>query len=65
MIRTDELIGFIREGIEEHIICDEGFMYIGTNYTNETDNSVDVEFVDFSTQEGFRKKYKITVESIG
>lgn len=65
MIETNEVISFIKEGIEEHIVCDEGLMYIGTNYTNETDNSVDVEFVDFSTREDFSKKYRITIESVG
>ena len=58
------MIGFIKEGIEEHIVCDESLMYIGTNYTNETNNSVDVEFIDFSTQEGLNKKYRITVEEV-
>ena len=64
MIGTEEVIGFIKEGIEEHIVYDEGLMYIGTNYTNETNNSVDVEFIDFSTREGIGKKYRITVESV-
>ena len=64
MVKTYDVIQYLKDGIEDNVVCNEECTYIDVEYSNETANSFEVEFIDYGTSTKDKTKYRITVESI-
>ena len=61
MVKTYHVKQYLQSGIEDNINnCEDT---ITSEYSNETSNSFEVEFTDYS-MDGVKSKYRITIESI-
>lgn len=61
MVKAHDVIRYLTDGIEDNINnCED---VITSEYLNETPNSFEVEFTDYS-MDGVKSKYRITIEDI-
>lgn len=61
MVKTHNIKQYLQSGIEDNISnCEDT---ITSEYSNETSNSFEVEFTDYS-MDGVKSKYRITIENI-
>ena len=64
MVKTHDVIQYLKGGIEDNVVCNEECTYIDVEYSNETVNSFEATFTDYGTSTKDKTKYRITVESI-
>lgn len=63
MVKTHDVMQYLKDGIEDNVVCNEECTYIDVEYSNEQANSFEVEFTDYGSNSD-KTKYRITVENI-
>lgn len=63
MVKTHDVMQYLQDGIRDNIFANEDCDYIDAEYSNETTNSFEVEFVDYGSNKD-KTKFRITIESI-
>lgn len=64
MVKTHDVMKYLKDGIGACMVCDEECTYVDAEYLEETNNSFEVEFIDYTTENNDKTKYRITVENI-
>ena len=64
MVKTYHLMQFLRDGIEQNIVCNDDCKLIDYELSEEKSNSFEVEFTDYETENNDKTKFRVSVEVI-
>lgn len=49
VVKTHDVMQYLKDGIEDNVVCNEECTYIDKEYSSETTNSFEVECTDYET----------------
>ena len=64
MVKTYHLMNYLRSGIEQNIVCIDDCKLVDYELLEEKNNSFEVEFTDYETENNDKTKFRVSVEVI-
>ena len=64
MVKTYHLMDYLKSGIEQNIVCNDDCKLVDYELLEEKNNSFEVEFTDYETENNDKTKFRVSVEVI-
>ena len=64
MVKTYHLMQFLKDGIDQNVYCNDDCKLVDYELLEEKNNSFEVEFTDYETENNDKTKFRVNVEVI-
>ena len=64
LVKAYHLMTYLKSGIEQNIVCNDDCKLVDYELLEEKNNSFEVEFTDYETENNDKTKFRVSVEVI-